>query len=100
MRADSGTRAVKCLGGQGRRPARDPSSDLHRYWLTTFVSAEALVVCSVPWRCPRLGAPRKTIETIGTLRNLERERRLAITETTGRVTIGVADPNPPAPTSK
>jgi hypothetical protein len=59
---------------------RDPSSDLHRYRLTTFAFAEALVVSSAAWGCPQLGALRTTLETIGTLHNLEREGPLAITE--------------------
>jgi hypothetical protein len=53
--------------------------------VTTFTFAEALVVSSVLGGCPRLGALRKTLETIGTLRTLERERRLAITEAAGGV---------------
>jgi hypothetical protein len=34
--------------GDGR-PERDPSSDLHPYWLTTFAFAESLVVSHVAW---------------------------------------------------
>jgi hypothetical protein len=72
-------------------PRRDPTSDLHPYWITTFASADGLVVSSVPWRCPRRGAPRQTLETIGTPRNLERGGRLGITEPAGGVVIGVAE---------
>lgn len=76
--------------GDGR-PERDPSSDPRPYWITTSAFAEALVVSTVPWWCPRPGALRQTLETIGTLRNLEREGRLAITEAAaGGVEIGVA----------
>jgi hypothetical protein len=62
---------------------RDPSSDRHRHRLTTFAFAEALVVSSVAWGCPQLGALRTTLETIGALHNLEREGPLGITEAAG-----------------
>jgi hypothetical protein len=101
MRADSGTRAVKCLSAQGRRPARDPSRDLHPYL------AHDVRVRRGPRRIQRpLGvsaawsAAEETIETIGTLRSLEREGRLAITEAAGGVVIGVANPDEPAPASR
>ena len=76
--------------GDGR-PERDPSSNPRPYWITTSAFAKTLVVSTVPWWCPRPGALRQTLETIGTLRNLEREGRLAITEAAaGGVEIGVA----------
>lgn len=42
---------------------------------------------------PRLQPLQQTLETIGTLCNLQREGRLAVTETADGVTIGVADPD-------
>jgi hypothetical protein len=50
--------------------------------------------------CPPHGALRQTLETIGTLRNLEREGRLATTAAGGRVVIGVAEPDEPGPPSR
>jgi hypothetical protein len=84
------------VGRSDGRLDRDPSSDLHRYRLTTFAFAEALVVSSAAWGCPQLGALRPTLETIGTLHNLEREGPLAITEAAD-VVMGVAAPDEPAP---
>jgi hypothetical protein len=48
--------------------------------------------------CPRLGALRTTLETIGTLHNLERDGPLAITEAAG-VVVAVAATDEPAPPS-
>jgi hypothetical protein len=50
-------------------------------------------------RRPERDPSADPLETIGTLRNLEREARLAMTEAGGGVVIGVADPDEPASAS-
>jgi hypothetical protein len=75
------------------RPEREPTADLRPYWIAMFALAEALVVSNLACGRPRLGPLQQALETIGTLRSLEREGRLVVTETADGVTIGVADPD-------
>jgi hypothetical protein len=84
----SGSPALAAVDGQ---PERDRIEDLRPYWIAMFAFAEALVVSNLASGRPRIGPLQQTLETIGTLRNLEREERLAITETSDGITIGVAD---------
>jgi hypothetical protein len=82
------------------RPERDRIEDLRPYWIATFAFAEALVVSNLASGHPRLRPLQQTLQTIGTLRNLDREGRLAVTETADGITLGIADPDetaqPPA----
>jgi hypothetical protein len=75
------------------RPERDHITDLRPYWIATFAFAEALVVANLASGRPRLGPLQQTLETIGTLHRLEREGRLAVTETAGRITISATGPD-------
>jgi acyl carrier protein phosphodiesterase len=72
-------------------PERDLVADLRPYWIAVFAFAEALIVSNLSSNRPRLQGLSRTLETIGTMRNLEREGRLAVAVTDdGTITIGVA----------
>jgi hypothetical protein len=75
------------------RPERDRVEDLRPYWIAMFAFAEALIVSNLASGHPRLQPLTQTLQTIGTLRNLEREGRLTVTETADGVSIGVAEPD-------
>jgi hypothetical protein len=75
------------------RPVRDREEDLRPYRIAQFAFAEALVVSCVASGRPRQAPLSDKLELIGTLRNLEREGRLAVTESEAGTTIGlVPDP--------
>lgn len=72
------------------RPERSLEEDLRPYWIAVFAFAEALVVSNLATGRPRLQPLQRALETIGTMRLLEREGRLAITTTEeGAVNIGL-----------
>lgn len=75
------------------RPVRDREEDLRPYRIAQFAFAEALVVSCVASGYPRQARLSEKLELIGTLRNLEREGRLAITESETGTAIGLA-PDP------
>ncbi len=72
------------------RPERNLSEDLRPYWIAVFAFAEALVVSNLASGRPRLQPLQQALQTIGTLRNLERDGRLLVTETANGTTIAVA----------
>jgi hypothetical protein len=72
------------------RPERNLVEDLRPYWIAVFAFSEALVVCNLASGRPRLQPLQQTLQTIGTMRNLERDGRLVVTETADGTTIGVA----------
>lgn len=74
------------------KPERNLTEDLRPYWLAVFAFAEALAVSHLASGRPRLQALSKTLELIGTMRQLEEEGRLEVAETEeGTLTIGVTD---------
>jgi hypothetical protein len=92
----SGSPVRAAVDGQ---PERDRIDDLRPYWIATFAFAEALIVSNLASGRPRLRPLQQTLQTIGTLRNLEPEGRLAVTETADGITLGVTEPDetPQAP---
>jgi hypothetical protein len=73
-------------------PVRDRRADQGPYWIAVFAFAEALVVSNLASGRPRLQSLQRALGTIGTMRELERKGRLAVTVTDeGGVNIGVAD---------
>jgi hypothetical protein len=73
-------------------PDRDRETDLRPYWFGVFAFAEAVVVSHLAWGRPRLQSLQRNLGTIGTMRELERAGRLAVTVgEDGTVNIGVAD---------
>lgn len=71
-------------------PERDLVEDLRPYWIAVFAFAEALIVSNLSSNRPRLQGLSRALETIGTMRNLEREGRLAVAVTDdGTVSVGV-----------
>jgi hypothetical protein len=73
------------------RPERDRIEDLRPYWIAVFAFAEALIVSNLASGRPRLQPLQHTLQIIGTVRQLERERRLTVTETADGITIGVTE---------
>lgn len=72
-------------------PERSLDEDLRPYWIAVFASAEALVVSNLASGRPRLHPLQKALETIGTMRQLERDGCLAITaREDGTISIGLA----------
>lgn len=69
----------------------DHYEDLRPYWIGIFAFAEALVVSNLASGRPRLQPLREALDTIGTMRNLEREGRLVLTETPEGTTISLAE---------
>jgi hypothetical protein len=82
-----GSPASATIDGQ---PERNLVEDLRPYWIAMFAFAEVLVVSHLASGHPRLQSLQDTLQTIGTMRNLEREGRLVVTQTTDGTTIGVA----------
>ena len=77
---------------RGRRAGARPRDDLRPYWFAVFAFAEALVVSHLASGRPRLQSLQRNLGTIGTMRELERAGRLAVTVgEDGTVNIGVAD---------
>jgi hypothetical protein len=73
-------------------PDRDRETDLRPYWFGVFAFAEAVVVSHLAWGRPRLQSLQRNLGTIGTMRELERAGRIAVTVgEDGTVNIGVAD---------
>jgi hypothetical protein len=73
-------------------PERDRETDLRPYWFGVFAFAETLVVSHLASGRPRLQSLQRNLATIGTMRELERAGRLAVTVgEDGTVNIGVAD---------
>lgn len=72
------------------QPERNLVEDLRPYRIAMFAFAEALVVSNLAMGYPRLQPLEQTLQTIGTMRNLERDGRLVVTETANGTTIGVA----------
>jgi hypothetical protein len=70
-------------------PERNLVEDLRPYWIAMFAFAEALVVSNLASGRPRLLGLSRALETIGTIRQLEREGRLVIEETANGVTIAL-----------
>jgi hypothetical protein len=70
-------------------PERNLVEDLRPYWIAVFAFAEALVVSNLATGRPRLQALEQTLQLIGTMRNLERDGRLVVTETAHGTTIGL-----------
>jgi len=78
---------VATVDGQ---PERSLDADLRPYWIAVFAFAEALLVSNLASGRPRLQPMQRVLEKIGTMRQLEREGRLAITETEdGTISIGL-----------
>ena len=71
-------------------PERNLIEDLRPYWISVLAFAEALVVSNLASGHPRLQPLRQTLQTIGTIRKLERDGRLVVTETADGTTIDVA----------
>ncbi|HEX7298907.1 MAG TPA: hypothetical protein VF257_07850 [Solirubrobacteraceae bacterium] len=72
-------------------PERNLVEDLRPYWIAVFAFAEALIVSNVASGRPHLQDLSRALETIGTMRGLERDGRLAVTVTDdGTISIGVA----------
>lgn len=69
---------------------RDLTQDLEPYWLSVWAFADALVVSSFGSSHPRLEPLRRALQTIGTMRLLERQGRLVVADTSEGTTIGVA----------
>lgn len=72
------------------QPERNLVEDLRPYWIAVFAFAEALVVSNLASGHPRLGPLQETLQTIGTMRNLERDGRLVVAETADGTSIGIA----------
>lgn len=82
-----GTPVKATLDGQ---PERNLVEDLRPYWIAVLAFAKALVVSNLASGHPRLQPLQETLQTIGTIRNLERDGRLVVTETSAGTTIDVA----------
>jgi hypothetical protein len=84
----AGSPVVATIDGQ---PERSLDEDLRPYWIAVFAFAEALVVFNLASGRPRLQPLQRALETIGTMRQLERDGRLAVTVTDdGTISIGPA----------
>lgn len=83
----AGSPVVVTVDGQ---PERNLTEDLRPYWLAVFAFADALVVSNLASGRPRLQPLHQALETIGTMRELERDGRLVVTETADGTTISVA----------
>jgi hypothetical protein len=84
----AGNPVVATVDGE---PERNLAEDLRPYWIAVFAFAEALVVSNLATGRPRLADLSRALETIGTMRELERERRLVVTVTgDGTISIGAA----------
>jgi acyl carrier protein phosphodiesterase len=83
----AGSPIVATVDGE---PERHLVEDLRPYWIAMFAFAAALVVSNLASGRPRLQGLSRALQTIGTIRQPEREGRLAITETANGVTIGLA----------
>jgi hypothetical protein len=97
----AGSPVVATVDGE---PERNLVEDLRPYWIAIFAFAEALIVSNLASGRPRLQPLSRALETIGTMRELERDGRLTLTETDdGTVSIGVAgddesaEPRPDGP---
>lgn len=62
---------------------------LEPYWMAAWALAEALLVSSLASMRPRREPLRRALQTVGSIRMAQREGRLRITTTGGRVTIGI-----------
>ena len=67
----------------------DPVEDLQPYWMAAWAFADALLVSSLTSTRPRREPLRRALECVGTIRIAERDGRLRVTTTGGRVTIGI-----------
>jgi hypothetical protein len=84
----AGSPVVATVDGE---PERNLVEDLRPYWIAVFAFAEALVVSNLASGRPRVQCLSQALETIGTMRELEREGRLTLTAMDdGTVSIGVA----------
>jgi hypothetical protein len=85
------TSATPPPGTVDGEPERNLLEDLRPYWIAVFAFAEALVVSNLASARPRLQSLSQALETIGTMRELEREGRLTLTaRDDGTLSIGVA----------
>jgi hypothetical protein len=71
-------------------PERNLVEDLRPYWISVLAFAEALVVSNLASGHPRIQPLQQTLQTIGTIRTLERDGRLVVSETADGTTIDVA----------
>ena len=73
-------------------PERERGADLRPYWIAVFAFAQALIVSHVASSRPRLQSLKPALGTIGSMRELERVGRLAVTVgEDGTVSITTAD---------
>jgi hypothetical protein len=73
-------------------PERERGADLRPYWIAVFAFAQALIVSHVASGRPRLRSLKRALGTIGSMRELERAGRLAVTVgEDGTVNITTAD---------
>jgi hypothetical protein len=86
----AGNPVVATVDGE---PVRDDLvEDLRPYWIAAFAFAAALLVSHLASGRPRLHGMKQTLQTIGTMRNLERAGRLAVeVKDDGSFSIGLAD---------
>jgi hypothetical protein len=73
------------------RPERDSEEDLRPYRIAQLAFVQALVVSSMASGHPRRARLHEKLELIGTMRGLEREGRLVVTESATGTTIDVAN---------
>jgi hypothetical protein len=71
-------------------PERNLDEDLRLYRIAVLAFAEALVVSNLASSHPRLAPLQQALQTIGTLRKLERDGRLVVGEMADGATIDVA----------
>jgi hypothetical protein len=83
-----GSPVTATVNGQ---PEHNLDEDLRPYWIVVFAFAEALVVSNLASGRPRLEPLQHTLEAIGTMRILERDGRLVVTDTEDGTTVGVAE---------
>jgi hypothetical protein len=67
----------------------DPVEDLGPYWMAALAFADALLVSSLRSTHPHREPLRRALEIVGIIRMTQRDGRLRVTTTDGRVTIGM-----------
>jgi hypothetical protein len=85
MHRDVNEQVVTIDGNQEHEPAED----LQPYWMATWAFADALLVSSLKSTRPLRGPLRQALGRVGTIRMAQRDGRLRVTTTGGRVTIGI-----------
>lgn len=85
MHRDLNEQIVTIDGNQEHEPAED----LRPYWMAAWAFADALLVSSLKSTRPLREPLRQTLELVGTIRIAQRDGRLRITTTGGRVTIAI-----------